>query len=240
MAARLRSYKRRHNTAAARYAAPSPSARPAAKTALRMRTAKKTPRVRDRLYDTACELFHRNGIRNVCVDLIASKAGSNKMSFYRNFGSKEELVVEFLRGQVRDYWVWWDGAIAPHAGDPRRQLDALMEAYVQLGRQCSGISGCALGNAAIELRDENHPGFAIVRAYKAEMRERLRQLAKAAGARDPEQLGDALHLLMEGGYLTSLTFNGLDSPFAATAAVAKTLLDAYQPSRLIPSNAAVL
>ncbi len=63
-----------------------------------------TPRVRDRIFTTACGMFHRGGIRDVCVDAIANEAGSNKMSFYRNFSSKDELVAEFLRDQERDYW----------------------------------------------------------------------------------------------------------------------------------------
>lgn len=186
------------------------------------------PRVRDRIFSTACGMFHRDGIRDVCVDAIASEAGSNKMSFYRNFSSKDELIAEFLRDQERDYWAWWDAAIAPYAGDARRQLDALIEAYVEKSRSAT-ISGCALGNAAIELRDENHPGFAIVRGYKAEMRKRLRRLARAAGARDPDGLGDALQLIMEGGYLTRITFSGNDGPFSAIAAVAKLVLDAHIP-----------
>jgi AcrR family transcriptional regulator len=187
-----------------------------------------SPRVRDRIFSTACGMFHRDGIRDVCVDAIASEAGSNKMSFYRNFSSKDELIAEFLRDQERDYWNWWDAAIAPYAGDARRQLEGLIEAYVEKSRSAT-ISGCALGNAAIELRDEKHPGFAIVRGYKAEMRKRLRRLARAADARDPDGLGDGLQLVMEGGYLTRITFSGSDGPFSAIAAVAKLLLDSHIP-----------
>jgi AcrR family transcriptional regulator len=189
--------------------------------------AKAAPvRVRDRIFDTACELFYRNGIRDVCVDTIASEAGSNKMSFYRNFSSKENLVTEYLRGQEKEYWAWWDAAIAPYSGDARRQLEALFEAYVEKSRSCS-ISGCALGNAALELRDENHPGFAIVRAYKVKMRNRLRSLAREAGARDSDQLGDALQLIIEGGYLTRITFSGDDGPYVAIAAAARMLVDSH-------------
>jgi AcrR family transcriptional regulator len=186
------------------------------------------PRVRDRIFNTACGMFHRDGIRDVCVDAIASEAGSNKMSFYRSFSSKDQLIAEFLRDQEQEYWTWWDAAIAPYAGDARRQLDALIEAYVEKSRSAT-ISGCALGNAAIELRDEGHPGFAIVRGYKAEMRKRLRRLARAAGARDPDTLGDALQLIMEGGYLTRMTFSGPDGPFSAVAGVAKLVLDSHIP-----------
>lgn len=199
----------------------------AAKTKRIASLAKGEPvRVKDRIYSTACNMFFKNGIRDVCVDAIATEAGSNKMSFYRSFASKDDLVAEFLRDQERDYWEWWDSAIAACAGDARAQLDALMEAYVKKGCSVS-ISGCALGNAAVELRDETHPGYAIVRGYKAETRRRLRKLAREALATDPDKLGDALQLIMEGGYMTRLTFDGADSPFAQTAAVAKMIIDLH-------------
>src|SRR5262252_3821604 len=77
------------------------------------------PRVRDRIFRTACDLFYRHGIHAVGVDTIASEAGTNKMSFYRSFPSKDELVAEYLREQMREGWNWWDSIIAPHAGNPR-------------------------------------------------------------------------------------------------------------------------
>src|SRR5579863_420307 len=79
------------------------------------------PRVRDRIFETACDLFYRHGIRAVGVDAIACEAGTNKMSFYRSFASKDELVTEYLREQQREFWSWWRAAIAPYEGDPRRQ-----------------------------------------------------------------------------------------------------------------------
>jgi AcrR family transcriptional regulator len=42
---------------------------------------------------TASDLFYRRGIRAVGVDTIANEAGTNKMSFYRSFASKDELVA---------------------------------------------------------------------------------------------------------------------------------------------------
>jgi len=56
--------------------------------------AEPKPRVRDRIFRTACDLFYRHGIRAVGVDTIASEAGTNKMSFYRSFASKDELAAE--------------------------------------------------------------------------------------------------------------------------------------------------
>src|SRR6202051_2366268 len=86
--------------------------------------------VRDRIFETACDLFYRHGIHGVGVDAIAAEAGSNKMSFYRSFASKDALVTEYLREQEREYWAWWDATVAAFPDDPRRQIEALFEAHM--------------------------------------------------------------------------------------------------------------
>ncbi|MDT0497736.1 TetR/AcrR family transcriptional regulator [Algiphilus sp. W345] len=53
------------------------------------------------------------------MDAIASEAGTNKMSFYRSFSSKDDLVAEYLRQQVRELWGWWDEVVAKHPDDAR-------------------------------------------------------------------------------------------------------------------------
>ena len=190
------------------------------------------PRVRDRIFETASDLFYRHGIRAVGVDSIAQEAGTNKMSFYRAFPSKDDLVAEYLRDQERGYFEWWDETIAPFAGDPRKQLEALFEAYLDLARfkakadcGCKTSRGCALGNAAVEIPEGNEMLGGIVHAYKNEIRKRLRKLSREVGARDPEQLGDALMLLMEGGYYTRLTYPQNTGPVAAIAKTARVLID---------------
>jgi AcrR family transcriptional regulator len=84
-------------------------------------------RVRDRIMKTASDLFYRHGIHGVGVDAIACEAGTNKMSFYRNFASKDELVAEYLRGVEREGWTWWDETVAAHAGNPRLQVESLFD-----------------------------------------------------------------------------------------------------------------
>jgi AcrR family transcriptional regulator len=192
------------------------------------------PRVRDRIFETASNLFYRHGIRAVGVDAIAQEAGTNKMSFYRAFPSKDDLVAEYLRDQQAEYFDWWDEAIEPFAGDARRQIEALFEAYLDLARfkakadcGCKTSRGCALGNAAVEIPEGNEVLGGIVHAYKTEIRKRLRKLAREAGARDPEVLGDTLMLLMEGGYYTRLTFPQNSGPVAAIAKAARALVDAH-------------
>ncbi|MDB6085732.1 MAG: Transcriptional regulator, TetR family [Gammaproteobacteria bacterium] len=184
------------------------------------------PRVRDRIFETACDLFYKHGIRDVGVDMIATEAGTNKMSFYRSFASKDELVAEYLEQKGREFWVWWDGIVAAHHGDARGQIEALFDAYVT--STCFKDSrGCAFANASVEIADEEHPARHVAVGHKVEMRRRFRELATRAGAAKADELGDALMLLMEGGYLTRRTFEHGDGPLQTAALTARVLLDAY-------------
>jgi AcrR family transcriptional regulator len=186
------------------------------------------PRVRDRIFRTACDLFYRHGIRAVGVDTIATEAGTNKMSFYRSFESKDVLVAEYLRDQVREGWKWWDSIIVQHPGQPRAQVEALFDAHVM--RTCVGEEesrGCALANAAVEIPEADHPARRVVEEYKQELRERFRELARQMHSREPAALGDALLLLFEGSYLTRLTFHSEHGPAESAAAAARALMSAY-------------
>jgi AcrR family transcriptional regulator len=186
----------------------------------------KKSRVRDRIFESACELFYRHGIHGVGVDAIAQQAGSNKMSFYRSFASKDALVAEYLHEQERAYWAWWDAAVARHPGDPRRQIEALFEAQLAVA-QTHDSRGCALGNAAAEMSDDENELGALVRAYKDKVRTRLRALAQAMGARDAEVLGDALMLVMDGGHFTRLIFPLGSGPISASRAAVRALIEAH-------------
>jgi AcrR family transcriptional regulator len=182
--------------------------------------------VRDRIMRTATDLFYRRGIRAVGVDTIATEAGSNKMSFYRSFPSKDELVAEYLRGEERDSWRWWDDTVASHAGNPRLQVEALFA--VLMTTTCKdGSRGCALANAAVEITEPDHPARPVVEKFKAELRRRFRHFAQEMKARDADALGDALMLLWEGSYLTRLTFPGSHGPVQSAAKAAHALIAAY-------------
>jgi AcrR family transcriptional regulator len=185
-------------------------------------------RVRDRIFETACELFYRRGIHGVGVDAIAAEAGSNKMSFYRSFASKDALVAEYLQQQEREYWDWWDRAVARHPDDPRRQIEALFEAQMEIAMS-NDCRGCALGNAAAEISDDEDDLSSLVRGYKRRVRERLHAMAHALGARDAPNLGDALMLLLDGGYFTRLIFPLDSGPISAALPAVRALIDAYLP-----------
>jgi AcrR family transcriptional regulator len=192
------------------------------------------PRVRDRILETAGDLFYAHGIHCVGVDSIASEAGTNKMSLYRNFPSKEELVAEYLRDKEQEYWAVWSDTVAPYEGDARGQLEALFDSFLARAKSkaaedenCKLSRGCALGNAAVEFSDDDEALRSIVVGYKTELRRRLRKLAREAGASEADVLGDALMLLAEGGCYTLSTFHGATGPIAAIAKAARVLIAAH-------------
>jgi len=187
-------------------------------------------RVRDRIMRTANDLFYSRGIHAVGVDAIASGAGTNKMSFYRNFVSKDELVAQYLREAEAEAWGWWDSTVAAHAGDPRAQVETLFGLLVK--KTCTEQSrGCALANAAVEITEPDHPARPVIQRYKAQMRRRFRNLAREMRARDADVLGDSLTLLWEGSHLSRLTFGSLHGPSESAAKAARTLVNAHTSSR---------
>jgi AcrR family transcriptional regulator len=182
------------------------------------------PPARERLLAAANDLFYRQGIRSVGIDEIIAQADVAKMSLYRSFASKDELVAGYLRERDRLYWEWWESVVARHPGAPREQLLALFRALVRRATR-PDYRGCPFTNAATEFPEPDHPARAVAVANKRELRRRLRDLAREIGARDPEILADQLVLLFEGTYSSAQTF-GAAGPAGRVAEAAETLLDA--------------
>ena len=103
---------------------------------------------RERILAVARELFYRRGIHAVGVDAIAEAAGTNKMTLYRHFSSKDELVAACLRELVAEIDADWDAIAAAHPGNPKGELVAWFQHIGQWFIRESG-RGCALANAAI-------------------------------------------------------------------------------------------
>lgn len=178
---------------------------------------------RDRLFSAAIDLFYRNGIRAVSVDAIAAEAGTTKVTFYRVFESKDDLVVQVLEEQSKRFWEWWHAIVAKHPGEPRKQIEALVAHFRDEVVGDEACRGCAVGNAAIEIEND-HPARAVIKRHKLEIAERLRELCRQMGARQPDVLGDALSLLFSGAFAARLTYDGRQQ-IATVSAAAAALLD---------------
>jgi AcrR family transcriptional regulator len=180
----------------------------------------------DRVFEVAADLFYQGSIRAAGVDTIVKQAGVAKISLYRSFASKDDLIVAYLETRNADYWRGIDRILAVKRTDPRAQLRALI-GYVAGRATTPGYRGCPFINYASEFPDASHPGHRIVDENKREMRRRLLDLTKAIGARRPAQLADALFLLIEGAYASSRTLGGRHGPAANLLWAADTLVECH-------------
>jgi len=190
---------------------------------------KPIPPPRERILQTARELFYRDGINAVSVDAIAAAAGTNKMTLYRHFDSKDALISAYLGALAAEGEGIWEEARVAHPGDAQAQLRYLLKHVSQFAAESTG-RGCALANAAVELAERKHPARKVVEAHKRRQCERLIALCREAGYARPEQLADELFLLVEGAR-SSLQSVGPEGPGARLFALAERLLEAAPRKR---------
>src|SRR2546426_11850087 len=190
---------------------------------LRKRDANR-PSARKRIFDTASELFYLKGIRAVGVETIAAEADPTRMSLYRNFPAKDELVAEWLREHDANFWQTWDAMSSRHPKDPRRQIKA---AFALLAKHVADpkARGCPMANAAVELTEKHHPARKVIEAHKAKLRARLAEMCARVGARKPRLLADQLFLLMEGAQISTQIL-GVRGPARNVARAAESLIEA--------------
>jgi AcrR family transcriptional regulator len=188
-------------------------------------SANSQTRPRERILAAASDLFYSRGIRAVGVEAIAEAAGTNKMTLYRHFNSKDELVAEYLRRLAADAGKLWDGLETAHPGNPRAQLRgwlAAMEAHVVDADQ----RGCALANAAVELPEKEHPARRVIEQFKAAQRDRLVALCGAIGIAEPELLADELFLLLEGARVSAQSL-GPNGPASRLVRMGEALIASH-------------
>ena len=178
---------------------------------------------RERILQAARELFYRDGINAVSVDAIATAADTNKMTLYRHFSSKDELVAAYLSQLADEGDALWETARAAHPGDAMAQLRYLLRRVSEFAAESTG-RGCALANAAVELAEPRHPARRVVEMHKRRQRERLVALVREAGYARPERVADELFLLVEGARVT-LQSVGPGGPGARLYALAEALLE---------------
>ncbi|MFF4889738.1 TetR/AcrR family transcriptional regulator [Micromonospora chersina] len=178
---------------------------------------------RERILDTAFRLFYAHGPRGVGVDTVIAESGVAKATLYKHFPSKDDLVLAYL-DKVDQAWFGALRAAARDAGEePREQLVGMFDA---LGGACrrEGYHGCPFINTAAE-SPTGSPVHARTVEHKNVVRAWVTDLARRAGAAEPELLARQLTLLLDGGLASGV----LDAdPAVAEAArrTARALVDA--------------
>ncbi|WP_338663324.1 TetR/AcrR family transcriptional regulator [Pararoseomonas sp. SCSIO 73927] len=179
-----------------------------------------------RLREVARELFYRQGIRATGVEELCRVAGTTKISLYRAFPSKDELVACILRDDCEQEAAWYHEALGP--GLPPRERPAAFVTAAAAELRQPGFRGCSLGLAIAEFPDPEHPARKVADTYKREMLERLRRVCAEAGAADPEMLGDSLMMLTEGAF-SSAAYLGAEEAAASLERAGQRLLASALP-----------
>src|SRR5262245_24297697 len=153
--------------------------------------------MRDRILAAADDLFHKQGIRGVGVEAIADAAGTNKMTLYRYFESKDELIAEWVRGILAQKDAEWNEMRAAHKGDPQAHLQ---EWSRRLAAKLASMEkrGSILHNAIAELPEQEHPARRIIQEYKRREHKRVRRLCEDAGFQNPDLAANLFYLMLEG------------------------------------------
>ncbi|GAB3935817.1 TetR/AcrR family transcriptional regulator [Kribbella albertanoniae] len=153
----------------------------------------RTPR--ERLLDAAGELFYLEGV-HIGVDAVCTAAGVSKKSMYQLFRSKDALIADSLTRVGVEFLA----ALAPSGNDersPRERILHLFERQDQMSN-LKTFRGCPFVNTATELKQPDHPGSVVARAFKQQMTDFFHTETIAAGIPDPDKLASELTMVFDG------------------------------------------
>jgi AcrR family transcriptional regulator len=159
---------------------------------------------RERILHTAYELFCRHGIGAIGIDRIIAEAGVAKMTLYRHFRSKEELVLAVLDLREELWTRRWLGQVIEQRGQTAdERLLVIFDAFDEWFRR-EDYEGCLFTNALLEAHDPT----SVVGSAASEKRENirliLRDLAEQAGVRDPDEFAYQWQMLMIGSIVIAM------------------------------------
>jgi len=176
---------------------------------------------RDRILATARDLYFGQGINITGVAELCEAARVSKRTLYQHFASKDEVVLGYLAEIAAD------AAYPPNAVLARQDLAPrarLLELYATLAGGRRPLRGCPFVNAGVELPDPTHPARRLAADYKRDFADRLAALARDAGARNAERVGQRLALLYDGA-AAQVTQHDSAEPASVAQALAAVLLE---------------
>ena len=190
---------------------------------------------RDHLIATAVDLFRRHGYHATGIDRIIAEAGVAKMTLYRHFRSKEELILAALRRWDEESRHWLVREIESRESDPAKRLLVLFDVLDEWF-DTPEFSGCMFINATAEYPDVDDAVHRVAAEHKRLFRDYLLEQARAADVDRPEKLVDATVLLMEGAIVVAQV-SGASGSGARARDIMKTLLTSKQRTLRKPKSA---
>lgn len=186
-----------------------------------------TSAVRRRILDSADALFYGQGIRAVSADRIIADAGVSKVTFYRHFKTKDDLVLAYLTSRSQQERQSIEELRSRSAGDPQQVLEQIARVIVEL-RCSTGFRGCAYINAAAEYPDSRHPIRTAIADHRTWFRGLLADQLRQLGITETAPVVEQLMILRDGamvtGYLGPQSGRDAGPLIAAGRAVIKAAL----------------
>ena len=174
---------------------------------------------RDRLIDTALDLFNSHGYHATGIDRILAESGVAKMTLYKHFGSKDALIQAALETRDERWRAWFRGAVAQRAETPRGRLLAVFDALDEWFAR-PDFHGCMFIRAAGEYAELDDPIHAGAAAHQRLVLAELRELTDATGARNPARLAREMMLLALGAMIATQVNGSIGAGAAAKKAAA--------------------
>jgi AcrR family transcriptional regulator len=158
---------------------------------------------RERILDAAYDLFARHGIRAVGIDRIIAESGVAKMSLYRHFASKDDLVVAFLALR-EERWTrgWLIHEVEQRATEPRDRLLAIFDALDEWFHR-DDFEGCSFINTLIEVHGGQERIYDAAVGHMDVINKTIKGYAKDAGIPSPGLVADQIHILVLGAIVSA-------------------------------------
>jgi AcrR family transcriptional regulator len=188
----------------------------------------KTTSPRDRLIDTAAELFYSRGLPNVGINEVTEKAGVARMTLYNNFDSKDALALAAFERKAEERRVLMEARlkVARTPADAVKAMFDLSERFANSSR----FRGCPFINVTVQDPQPEGPMHVLVRKHKAWIREKFRDIAASAGHKKPDVTAQQLLALLDGSSMEAF-IQGDTEAIRASKDAALFLLKAHPSAR---------
>jgi AcrR family transcriptional regulator len=153
--------------------------------------------LKDKILDVSTDLFQTRGINSTGVDTIVAVAGTTKMTLYKYYRSKEDLVLEVLKKSQSDFQGWLDEKLNANSKKPSDKIQQLFD-FIEEWITSPSFLGVAFIKASAEFPNEENPIHQLSSKQSREFRQYINQLASEANIKDAEGLALQLSLLFEG------------------------------------------
>jgi AcrR family transcriptional regulator len=179
--------------------------------------------LQDHILQTASALFYSQGIKATGVDAIVKAAGTTKMSLYKYFPSKDDLVLAHLNKSRDAMLNRILAGVEQRASEPRQKLLAVFAVFEEL-LSSPEFRGCPFINASAEFADASSPVQLAAAEFSNNFQIILADWARQAGALEPEPLSQQLAMLISGAIVSEQMRRQSGAMLTASAA-AKVLIE---------------